>query len=174
MAIKGLAYVKTTWAFQERPLSSAKLNDWDDRIESAFELVHLLLSQAWGGNDGVLPGAIDGDLRVEALPVPGLAVEVRPGCAFISNTGFRLAETAQTPEIEPPQAQPRIDLVQARLRTGDIGVKTGSESANPSPPGPDVDCLPLARLHLRPGMASIKNVDDGVNGYITDVRPILS
>ena len=57
MAIRGKSFIKTSWAFQERPVASAKLNTWDDRIEAALELLMNLVSLAWGGGDGVLRNA---------------------------------------------------------------------------------------------------------------------
>lgn len=173
MAIKGFGYIKTTWAFQERPVASAKLNLWDDRVEAALELVYALLSLAWGGGDGVLRGAGPGELAVAATEPPGLSVVVQPGYAFIAREPFNLAEATETPGVMPPSAKPRIDLVQARLHTWTVGVKTGAEAAAPAAPEPDPDCIALAHLHLRPGMEHITAADDGVNGYIADVRAFL-
>jgi hypothetical protein len=76
-------------------------------------------------------------------------------------------------DVAPPVTHPRIDLVQASLAAWSVSVKTGAEAASPAAPAPDADCVALAQLHLRPGMAAIKNADDGVNGYITDVRAFL-
>jgi hypothetical protein len=173
MAIKGLAYPKTTWAFEERPVASAKLNTWDDRIEAALGLVFFLLNQTWGGGDGVIAGASEHDLETEARPVPGLSVLVQPGYAFISACPFRLTQTTETADVAAPQTQPRIDLVQARLDGWGVTIKTGIEATTPSVPAADADCLALAQLHLRPGMSCIKNSDDGVNGYIVDGREFL-
>jgi hypothetical protein len=173
MAIKGLAYLKTAWAFEERPVASSKLNSWDDRVEAALELAFFLLSAAWGGGNGVVRGATADDLQVLARAVPGLTVEVRPGYAFINRHAYKLAATRETIDIPVPAAQPRIDLVQASLASWDIAVKHGAESATPAAPTPDVDCIRLAHLHARPGMASIKNTDDGSNGYIVDLRNFL-
>ncbi len=173
MAIKGQGYTKTTWAFEERPVASSKLNSWDDRIETALELIHRLLTLAWGGGDGVIRGVTDEELAVGATSPAGLSVEVEPGYAFISGFPYKVAEAIETVEITPPETHPRIDLVQARLDTWDVSVKTGSEAASPSVPSADSHCLGLAELHLRVGMSSIKNTDDSVNGYITDVRAFL-
>ena len=173
MAIKGNAYVKTSWMFQERPVPSAKLNLWDDRIEAGLELTYFLLSMAWGGGDGVVRGATPDDLEVVATATPGMSVEVKPGYAFVSNFPYKLAETTETVEVEAPTTHPRIDLVQARLDTWDISVKTGTEAPSPSAPSADSDCIALAELYLRVGMSCIKDTDDSVNGYITDVRTFL-
>ncbi|MEA3364485.1 MAG: hypothetical protein U9Q79_02500, partial [Candidatus Hydrogenedentes bacterium] len=90
MAIRGKSYIKTSWAFQERPVASAKFNTWDDRIEAALELLMNLASLAWGGGDGVLRNATDGDLAVSATSPPGMAVSVAPGYAFIARFPFHL------------------------------------------------------------------------------------
>lgn len=173
MAIKGNGYTKTTWAFQERPVASSKLNLWDDRVESALELVFFLLSLAWGGGNGVLRGATTDDLKTVAKSPPAMSAEVKPGYAFMTKLPYKLAATAETPAVTAPAAYPRVDLVQARLVTWGIAMKNGIESATPVPPIPDADCLALAHLYLRPGMTSIKDTDDSVNGYIIDARAFL-
>ena len=173
MAIKGLSYSKTIWAFEERPVSSAKLNQWDDRIEAALEAVFLLLNHAWGGGDGVLHGLGSGELAVAATSPVGLRVSVGTGYGFIDGSLFRLKTTTQTAEVAPPVTHGRIDLVQANLATWSISVKTGTEAASPVAPSADTGAMPLARLVLRPGMASIKDADDAVNGYVVDVRGFL-
>ena len=171
MAVKGYGYTKTTWAFEERPVASSKLNLWDDRIEAALELMHFLLNQAWGGGDGVVRGAASEDLEVAATSPAGLSVEVKPGYAFVSHAPYKLEATTETAAVSAPASAARIDLVQARLGAWDVTIKTGTESAAPSAPEADADCLPLAELYLRAGMTSIKDTDDGTNGYIIDARP---
>lgn len=170
MAIKGLAYLKTTWAFEERPVASSKLNMWDDRIEAALELILFLLNEAWGGGNGVVRGATANDLKTEALATPGLSVHVHPGYAFVNTYPFKLAQGTDTVDVAVPAAQNRIDLVQARLETWSVGIKTGTEAGTPAAPNLDSNCLALAHLYLRPGMTCIKNSDDGTNGYIIDAR----
>lgn len=173
MAIKGLAYTKTAWAFQERPVASAKLNTWDDRIEAALELAYFLLNQAWGGGSGVLRGVTADDLKTKATATPSLAIEVQPGYAFIDAYPLKLVAAVQPAAVTPPTTNPRIDLVQACLATWSIALKTGAESATPAAPSPDTGCIALAQLYLRPGMASIKDADDATNGYIIDTRTFL-
>ena len=170
MAIQGLGYSKTSWVFEERPVSSAKLNQWDDRIEAALELAFFLLNQAWGGGDGVLRGVAAGELAVSATSPVGLSVSVAPGYAFVGGYPFRLAAAVETAAVTPPEAHGRIDLVQADLATWSVSVKAGVESGSPSAPVVDGGAIALAELVLRPGMASIKDSDDGVNGYVVDVR----
>jgi hypothetical protein len=173
MAVKGYGYLKTTWSFEERPVSSSKLNLWDDRIEAALELVHFLLNQAWGGGDGVIRGAAADDLAVAATSPPGLSVNVKPGYAFVSGYPYKLAATTETADVVLPTTLPRVDLVQARVAAWDVGVKMGTASSTPVAPAPDADCIPLAELHLRVGMSVVKDTDDGTNGYIVDARQYL-
>jgi hypothetical protein len=173
MAVKGNGYTKTTWAFQERPVASSKLSAWDDRIEASLELIFFLLNHAWGGGNGVVRAAATDDLKTVAATPPAMYVTVKPGYAFISKFPYKLAAATDTTPVTAPTAHPRIDLIQARLGTWGIGLKLGTEATNPSPPNPDSDCLALARLYLRPGMTSIKDTDDSVNGYIIDVRSFV-
>ncbi len=173
MAIKGLAYIKTQWNFQERPVASSKLNNWDDQIEQSLELLNEILSLAWGGGDGVLRNAAEKDVKVEANSPQDMTVIVRSGRAFISKFLYKLASDITSPPLTEPTTNPRIDLIQATLSNWSISVKEGTEEATPSPPSPDADAIPLAEIYLRVGMASIKDVDDGTNGYITDVRTFL-
>ena len=173
MSIKGNAYTKTTWGFEERPVASAKLNTWDNRIEAALELAFFLLSQAWGGGNGVIRGATAKDLKVEAKLLPGMSVEVEPGYAMISNTPYKLAARTETLEVVKPTTHPRIDLVVADLPTGAPRIVTGTEAASPTTPSVPADTIPLAGLYLRPSMTFIKNVNDAVSGYIIDERHFL-
>jgi len=173
VAVKGLSYSKTTWAFEERPVASSKLNLWDDRIEAALELLEFFIAQAWGGGSGVLRNATTDNLAVKATSPVGLSVEVRSGYAIVSNFPYKLAATTQTVPITAPTTNPRRDLVQARLGTWDISVKQGTEAASPTVPTPDTDAIALAQLHLTTAMTSIKDTNDGTNGYIIDARTFL-
>lgn len=173
MALKGNVYTKTTWDYQERPVASSKLNTWDDRIEAALEAAFFLLNHAWGGGEGVLRGVTGHDLAVQAKSPPAMSVLVQPGWAFIDSAPYKLAAALSTPELAAPAVEPRIDLVQAVLDTWGIQVKQGQEAANPSAPSPDTGCLALGEIYLRPGMTSVLDADDGVNGYLTDARTFL-
>lgn len=173
MALKGNGYAKTSWAFEERPVASSKLNMWDDRIEASLEMLHYLLAHAWGGGDGILRGATANDLKVNANFPADLSVTVNPGYAFISKFAYKLAADTQTPDVTPPVTNPRIDLVQARLDTWDISIVAGTESATPAAPSADTDAVPLAQLYLRVGMSTIEDTDDSTNGYIIDARTFL-
>jgi hypothetical protein len=172
MAIKGNGYIKTSWGYQERPVASSKLNQWDDRIEAGLELVFFFLNQAWGGGNGVIRCALPNDMKVAAKGVPTMTVVVNPGYAFISSMPYKAAVTELAVTL-PPVTHARIDLVEAKLSGWQPVIKQGVESATLQPPAPDTDCIALAELYLRPGMTCIKNTDDGVNGYIIDMRTFL-
>jgi len=173
MAMKGMGYQKTTWDYQERPVASAKLNQWDENIEEACELVHEMLALAWGGGDGVVRGATDGDLMVVATDPASLTVIAKAGRAFISKVVYKLGNDTATVSVTAPSSQPRIDLVVARLADWSVAIVEGQESGSPEPPDPGSDEIALAELYLRPGMTCIKDSDDGTNGYITDVRTFV-
>lgn len=167
----GSAYPKTTWAFGEQPVASAKLNLWDNRIEAALALAFFLLHHATGGADGVVTGATPGDLLPVETDPPGMSVTVPPGYALIGGEPFHLAAGVTVGPFVAPAVHPRIDLVQARLPEWSITVAPGTEAAVPTAPAAASDGIPLAEVYLRPAATSIRNADDGTNGYLTDVRP---
>lgn len=169
----GNAYPKTTWAHGEQPVASAKLNAWDNRIEAALSLAYFLLHHAWGGQDGVVPGAAPDDLLVTETDPPSMSVAVAAGYAMINGEPFHLPTPAVAAPIVPPAADSRIDIVQARLMDWSITVKQGQEDASPTPPQADSDALVLAEVFVRPGAMSILDTDDSTNGYLTDVRHTL-
>ncbi len=173
MAFKGKGYIGTQWAYQERPVPSDKLNGWNERIAEAFELVHFLLNQAWGGGSGVIRNASEDDLAVVAADPPGATVIVRPGWAFIGGYAFRLDTPVATPAADTPTSQPRIDLVAARLAEWDVERIPGTEDADPAAPITPEDRIALAHLYLRPGMSAIQQDDNGTDGYIIDARTFL-
>ena len=173
MAIKGNGYIKTAWAFEERPVTASKLNNWDDQIEAGAELGFFLLSHGAGGGDGVVRDASTDDLKVTAASPVGMYVNVEPGYALIGNYPYKQVVQTATAAMVAPVTNPRIDLVQANLVDWVVSVKTGTESATPSAPSADADSIALGELYLRTAMTSIKDVDDSVNGYITDVREFV-
>lgn len=173
MSVRGKGYTKTTWSYGERPVASSKLNQWDDRIEAALELVYFLFSVVWGGEDGVVTGATDDDLLVQPTSPPGMSVVVAPGVAWIDALPFRLVNATETIDVAAPVADERIDLVLAELETGNVIIKTGAEAATPAVPSVPSGTIALAQLYLRAGMTIIKSTDDSVEGYITDARNML-
>lgn len=172
MAIKGLGYVKTAWSFEERPVASSKLNTWDDRIESAVELIFRYIQGGFGNASGVLRIG-GGELKVQAATTPKMSVQVAAGDALINGYPFRLLVLTDTAEVSKPVTHNRIDLVQVSLTGWAVTVKSGTEAVTPVAPVADSDCVVLGKLYLRPAMTVIKNTDDGTNGYILDVRSFV-
>jgi hypothetical protein len=84
MSISGLAYLRTRWQYGERPVSAAKLNAWDDRIDAAVSLAFVLIHRSLGAGDGVVNNLLQ-SLRVIALTPPTLSVRVQPGYALFSS-----------------------------------------------------------------------------------------
>lgn len=172
MGMKGLGYLKTEWSFQERPVSSLKLNTWDDRIEDAVALVFQYLNWGLGNTSGVL--RVNGsELRVQATATPGMSVQVLAGSALINGFPYRLTATTETASVLKPLSQSRIDLVQASLTSWTVSIKRGTESPLPLMPATDTDCVALAKLVLRPTMSVVQDTDDGTNGHIVDLRAFL-
>ncbi len=169
----GRTYIKTDFIYGERPLASAKLNQWDDRIESAMETLSHFLAHTGCRQDGIVRTNTSNSLQVTPTSPQSLSVEVQEGSALIKGLPFVLAQVVSTATVTPPATYDRIDLVQAELTDWSISIKTGSESSSPTPPSPDSRCLALAQLYLRPGMTSIKASDDLGNGYIIDIRSFL-
>lgn len=135
------------------------------------------LAQAWGGAPGVLRNAGDTFLKVVANTTPNMGAKVNPGLAFVQNADgtvgtARLSAEYQLVTFIAPTSQPRRDTVQINAKN-DVTVKTGAESGAPSAPAVDAGYYKLAEIHLRPGMTSIKNTDDTVNGYIIDTRSFV-
>lgn len=173
MAIQGNSYTITTFSYEERPVPSAKLNEWDDQIESALELAYVLVNESWGGADGVVRGATANDLKITTTSPVSMELNVEAGYALIDSMPFKVASQMSLPEFSAPATNPRIDTVQAKLPGWAVEVKLGTEAASPTAPAVDSDAIVLAEIYLRPGMSSIKVSDDATNGYITDLRSFV-
>jgi len=132
-----------------------------------------VLSFAFGGGDGIIRG--DGDAgEVVATDPVSMFVTVGTFRGIISHRIARRAASGNTAEFEAPTGGDpgdlrRIDLVQYTLTTG-MNVVAGDESGSPEAPSVSDDSIPLAYIHHRNGEVSIKDTDDGSNGYIEDAR----
>ena len=136
-----------------------------DDVEDAFKTLTMVL----GADPGVFRVGASDPLRVSALSTPALKVQVGLGYAWLGDRLLKNEDDPyQTPQFVAPTTHPRIDLIEAN--SSGFTVKTGAEGAVPVQPETDSGYLLLATVYLRPGMTSIKDTDDGVNGYITDMR----
>jgi hypothetical protein len=125
---------------------------------------------AHGGGDGIIRNDGDEGLVTEKSPV-SMSVFVGPFRGYIGQHFARVASTATKGPVTAPTGGSagnlrRIDLVQFTLGTIGVNIVTGVESSTPSAPALSANSLHLALLHLRKGMASIKDADDATNGYI--------
>lgn len=90
---------------------------------------------------------------------------VGPGKIFNAVSGRLVERTAQTtPLIAAPTNHPRRDIVHVDRLTGDVGVQTGIEAANPEDPALPQGVAPVARVTTRPATTEITLAD------IDDVR----
>ena len=164
------------FSFGEVPVASSKLNTWNGNIEAALNWAVQSLAILLGGQerDFILDEETGQELKVIAQNPPGLTVRVEPGKAVVSQYFAGLDSEETVPSvggISIPNTYSRYDLVYLD-RYGTIGLEQGSESADPTPPSTPPDALALALLYLRPGMSTIQDEDDEVNGYIQDIRPL--
>lgn len=137
-----------------------------------YEYMH---SMSWGGGDGIIRDANDGDVTAQA-PL-AMKVNVAAFRGFINNRIVWHQSTTETATVTGPTGGSagdlrRIDKVQYTLGTG-VNIKTGTESATPSAPSTDADSLFIATISCRKGMTSIKDADDAANGFITDARTFV-
>lgn len=166
--------LSTLFSFQEIPLTSTKLNRWNGNIAAAFDLFHSVCAVVLAkGEPGILTTGDKDALSVHAQETPDLTVKVLPGWASLGTSFAGLAAPLDVPLGElilPPQSMPRTDVVLLNPQ-GEIIILQGTESAVPQMPVIPSGCISLARLTLRPGMNRIAEEDDGVQGYIIDIRP---
>lgn len=115
-----------------------------------------------------LSGRIDatGDDFVPSEQSPrDMTLLVGPGKIFNAVSGRLVERTAQTtPLIAAPTNHPRRDIVHVDRLTGDVGVQTGIEAANPEDPALPQGVAPVARVTTRPATTEITLAD------IDDVR----
>lgn len=148
---------------------------WLRKVRGALEEAHFALYMLWGGLDGVVQvGAVPADsLKVIATAPASLNVTVNAGAASAFESVCR-RKVAGTVSIPAPVTHPRIDLLQFNMTTRLPSRKAGAEAVAPVAPTADANCIPLAQVYCRPAMASVKDADDSVQGYLTDVRVFVN
>lgn len=125
-----------------------------------------------------LDGLYWGDLkpgRVEAEAVPSMRVYIHPtyGKGARTDAAYPLLFWGgYSNYLTAPSSNPRMDLICLipTAVSGNVGAifnVTGDEAASPVLPLTPDGMIPIAILYMRPGMTSIKNVDDSSNGYIS-------
>jgi len=101
-----------------------------------------------------------------------LKLNISEGVAYIGGT--RIAIDAQeSPEFTAPTTNDRIDILILK-DDGTIERLEGTEATTPTAPEIAANKMPLWQIYNRSGQSSIKEEDDGTNGYIEkDLRPFM-
>ena len=111
-------------------------------------------------------------LLVRQQATPNMTLKVEAGVCYVGNTRVIYAG-GNTPSFSAPSTNPRIDIVTVNS-SGTIAITQGIEAASPSVPAYPADKLVLAEVYNRVGESSVKDANDGTNGYVyNDVRPFL-
>ena len=97
---------------------------------------------------------------------PSMRVKVLDGWVSVSGE-FKRVPMQYTSTVTAPSSKNRIDLVYIDPATGVVGIEAGTEADDPVPPSHNGK-IPLAHLHLSPGMTEITEKE------IVDVRSILA
>jgi hypothetical protein len=117
-------------------------------------------------------------LRMRAESPPSMRVWVDPATGHAARSDFPhplYFPGGFSAYMYAPSTYPRVDEIYLSPHlAGTVGVSTAAETVSINygicPPGN----IPLGFVYLRPGMSSIKDVDDGVNGYVLGrVQPWL-
>jgi hypothetical protein len=135
-------------------------------LMAKLEHLEYALSTRFGGYSGVPQWGVDGApdaLKVVPDSPSAMRVKVQAGVAMIGSEVFRLESAWTSGTITAPSSNKRIDLVQAKLGAGGQydapSIKTGAESADPSPPDADSDAIPLGSILLTSAHSTIEAED---------------
>lgn len=104
---------------------------------------------------------------------PDLTLKVEAGVCYVGATRVIYAG-GNSPSFTAPSSNPRIDLLTIDS-SGTIGRTAGTEASSPSVPTYPKDKIVLAEVYCRVSQTTIRDSDQGSNGYIKqDVRPFFS
>jgi hypothetical protein len=145
--------------------------DWLLDLVEALENMQHAVANVWSIAEGVVRVGPDYEdyLEASATNPASMSVAVSPGVAIVSENIVWIRETT-TLNFTKPTSNPRIDLIQVSMATRTVTAKTGVEAVSPVAPDPDLDAIGLFEVYHRTAESSIKDSDDGTNGYLTDVR----
>jgi hypothetical protein len=165
------------FGYGEVPVASNKLNVWNGNIEASLNWLVQCVAILMGGRveDFVLDEEGGQELKARAANPPGLSIRIQPGRAMVAQyfSGLDMEQVFPSAgSLAVPVSHPRRDLIYLD-RYGKTGLVQGQESESPATPAAPALTITLAAVHLRPGMASVQDADDGTNGYLIDLRPRL-
>lgn len=104
--------------------------------------------------------------------VPDLTLKVESGVCYVGAVRVIYAG-GNSPSFTAPSSNPRIDLLTIDS-SGALARTAGSEAGSPTVPTYPNDKLVIAEVYCRVGQTTIRDTDQGSNGYIKqDVRPFL-
>jgi hypothetical protein len=117
-----------------------------------------------------------GSLRARAESTPSMTVAVGSDLSVAYVNGLKPMNYAgaSSPTLSAPSGNNRLSVLTID-RSNTLAWTDGTEATSPSEPVFPYGKLPICTVFCRPGMSSIKNTDDSVNGYIyLDRRPFLN
>jgi len=133
-------------------------NDLAERVAQLERFVLAMLN-----DDNVI--IQDGGLLVLADGAT-LVLQVTPGGAIVDGHPVALRETVSLTLTAPTGGDKRIDTIRIS-QYGVVSVVTGTPSGSPAAPAAGTGYLKLAEVYLRTGATLIDEIDDTVNGYVT-------
>jgi hypothetical protein len=140
-------------------MRSSQVNIGDSILASQY---NNLRKDAYGGSM----------LLAHEQATPNLTLYVESGVCYVGNTRV-VFNGGNSPSFTAPTTNPRIDLLVIDS-AGTLSIIQGTPAASPVPPAYPNDKTVICEVYNRVGETSIKDADDGVNGYIyRDVRPII-
>ncbi len=171
------SHSSSLFIYGEVPVSSVKLNRWNGNVDASLEALNRAISRLVNlDRNAVLDTGSGGSLKVIAQPTPNMTVRILAGVGIVHPYVVARTTIETLPDegmIEPPVSAPRLDVIYVS-QDGEAAIATGTEGASPVAPAIPADTVALAEIYLRPGCTTIKETDDGVNGYITDLRALVS
>jgi hypothetical protein len=112
--------------------------------------------------------------RAESTPSMTVAVGTDASVAYVNGLTPMNYAGASSPTLTAPSGNNRLSVLTID-RSNTLAWTNGTEATSPSEPVFPYGKLPICTVFCRPGMSSIKNTDDSVNGYIyLDRRPFLN
>lgn len=164
----------TLFAYQEKPLASAKLNQWNGNLAAGFTLLHAVLrTLATPNQTAILTGGAPSALRVEAQDPPNRTVRLLPGWALLPHGFAGLDQALDLPpagNLTPPVQNPRIDRIVLQA-SGEPLVLTGEEAVAPTAPAIPDGAIALAAIEWPTGATAIVDEAQPGQAVIHDQRP---
>jgi hypothetical protein len=104
-------------------------------------------------------------VRVHQQATPNMTLYVQP-FLLVSPVLVLDFPGGNSPTFTAPSSNPRIDLLVYDSVNSVLAIRQGTESASPQIPNPNPRDFVICSVYHRVGETSIKDKDDGVNGYI--------